>query len=126
MQAERALLPESLFFRDKLDQFRDCLSAMPSTLSMSATLQAVPGVLQSDVGDGIVLLHLRSNSYFGLNTVGATVWQLLQEPQSVPELIDELLARFDVTPERCRTEVMDVLTRLHAADLVRICDVAGS
>ena len=45
-----------------------------------------PGVLFQALPDGAVLLDTRSEVYFGLNAVGARVWQLLPGSRSLDEL----------------------------------------
>ncbi len=79
-----------------------------------------PGVLFKTVSDGAVLLHIEEEIYFGLNAVGAHVWQLL--PPMCTE-IDELCARLagsypGVPPEVLRTDVLDLLAELESNQLV--------
>ena len=46
-------------------------------------------VVYKAVADGAVLLHTETEVYYGLNRVGARVWELLR--QDVTELFDELI-----------------------------------
>src|SRR5688500_11063818 len=49
------------------------------------------------LGGEAVILGLRDGVYYGLDAVGARVWALLSEPRRVPELVDAIVAEFDVT-----------------------------
>lgn len=62
-----------------------------------ATKEQVSSVLAGEA----VILDLKSGVYYGLNDVGARIWNLLQEPRKVDEIRDTLLAEYSVEPEQC-------------------------
>lgn len=70
------------------------------------------------VGGEAVILHLDDGIYYSLNPVGACVWAMLQAPRTKEELIAQVLAEFEVTPERCRADVEELLGALSARALV--------
>jgi hypothetical protein len=49
-------------------------------------------------GEGVVL-HLKERKYFTVNETGLTLLEALREPRTVAELVDALLAEYDVTAE---------------------------
>jgi hypothetical protein len=67
-----------------------------------------------------VILNLKSGIYYGLNPVGARVWSLIQEPKSVGNVLDTLLAEYDVEPDRCESDLMALLQDLAARELIKI------
>jgi len=77
------------------------------------------------LGGEAVILGLRDGVYYGLDAVGARVWALLAEPRRVPELVDAIVAEFDVTREQCERDMMALLDQLAARDLVREAPDAG-
>lgn len=79
-----------------------------------------PGVLFKTVSDGAVLLHVEEEIYFGLNDVGALIWQLLPPNCAC---LDDLCARLsqtytDVASEVLRADVIELLDELKANQLV--------
>ena len=70
----------------------------------------------------VVLLHLDRARYFGLQDVGAAIWNSLGEPISIADICDHILAQFDVAPTVCRDHVIKFLTRLHGVGLIEIVD----
>lgn len=68
-----------------------------------------------------MLLDLDSESYFGLNAVGARVWQLLNEGQGKSSVIDTLLAEYAVEREVLERDISELLDRLGGAGLIEIC-----
>jgi len=82
--------------------------------------QPGPGVLFQPLPDGAVLLDTASEVYFGLNSVGARIWQLLQPAgHTVDDLCTALGAEFpEVDPARLRKDVSDLLASLASEGLV--------
>ncbi len=78
-----------------------------------------------EVGEEAVILHLDDGIYYGLNEVGARIWQLVQEPRTVSEIVDAIVAEYDVAPEQCRVDVRDLLGELLERKLVVLRDGAG-
>lgn len=67
-----------------------------------------------------VILDLDSESYFGLDTVGTRMWQLLTEGESIQHAYDVLLAEFDVDVETLRRDLEDLLDELTSKGLLEI------
>ena len=65
---------------------------------VSATKDAVA----CEFGNGLALLDMRSNIYYSLNSVGAYIWELIQEPKSIAEIRSAVLERYNVEPNAAR------------------------
>ena len=72
-----------------------------------------------EVEGEMVLLDLQSGTYFGLNPVGAEIWNQVIQRKSFAEIRQHLLSQYQVTPERCEQEVLALLTKLAEKGLVR-------
>jgi outer membrane protein assembly factor BamB len=81
-------------------------------------LVATDGVLVSEVDDEQVLLDTDAGTYYGLNAVGTVLWDALQEPRSVEELVALTAEEFDVSSAECRDDVRSFVTDLDEAGLV--------
>lgn len=80
-----------------------------------------PDVVFQKLEDGAVLFAPGTETYFGLNEVGALVWQLLPPVSgSLDELTTELAARFaEVPAATIRTDVLELLDDLVREGLAR-------
>lgn len=67
-----------------------------------------------------VVLNLQSGTYFGLNPLGARIWELIQKPAKVSFIRDELLKEFRVDPCQCEADLLSFLKQLQANDLIRV------
>jgi hypothetical protein len=71
-----------------------------------------------NLNDEVAILDLNKSVYFGLDTVGAYVWEALQEPRCVADLCAAVSDHFDVTPAECREDIVRFLESLREAGLV--------
>ncbi len=78
-----------------------------------------PAVIFKPVSEGAVLLHTESEIYFGLNHVGAQVWQKLTESSDLDGMIAELCSAYpDVDAAQIRSDVKQLLEELTESGLV--------
>lgn len=89
-------------------------------LTRDSVVAATPHHVSADMGEEVILLHLENGLYFGLGNVGTRIWKLLQEPIKVREIEAVLLKEYDVEPERCQGEVMNLVTDLLGQGLVEV------
>ncbi len=91
-------------------------------MSLSSVVVAARDQIWTDLAKEAAILSLRSGVYYGLDTVGARVWSHLQAPVAVRHLRDTLLAEYEVTPDRCERDVLELLERLAAEGLIEVQD----
>jgi hypothetical protein len=87
-------------------------------IELSTMVKQSKHQVSCDLNDEIAILNLKSTLYFGLDEVGAYIWQALSEPRAVSELCTAVLDRFDVDEARCHTDVFEFLTKLDQAGLI--------
>lgn len=68
-------------------------------------------------GEGVVL-HLETNAYFRLDSVGTRVWLAMQEVDTLDEVVDRLLEEFDAPEGIVRQDIQQLLRDLSAHGLV--------
>lgn len=71
------------------------------------------------------ILNLASGAYHGLDAVGLTVWNMIAQPIEVAEIVDKMLAQYEVDRARCERDVLELLAQLDARGLLRISNGAG-
>src|ERR1700756_6013063 len=59
-----------------------------------------------------VLLNLNTERYFGLDSVGTRMWQLVTSAPTIESAYCELIEEFDVDPETLRSNLSDLLNHL--------------
>ncbi len=66
-------------------------------------------LLTSEVGDEMVMMDLEGGNYISLNKVGRVIWEQIESPTKVKELITYLVGRFNVDKDTCTTDTLEYL-----------------
>jgi hypothetical protein len=77
------------------------------------------GVIAKMVGSEMVLLDYDRGIYYGLNPVGARVWQLLAGGEAVERILDLLTDEYDVAREVLESDLAALLRDLEEKELVQ-------
>ncbi|WP_263784457.1 PqqD family protein [Salinibacter grassmerensis] len=94
---------------------------MESTMiDESSVIVAAEHQTSAEVDGESVILDLEEGIYYGLNPVGARVWDQVQEPATVEEIVAAITAEYDVDSERCLKDVLSLLRDLKEDDLIEI------
>jgi hypothetical protein len=75
-------------------------------------------VMARQVGDETVILDLASGTYFGLDPVGARIWQLIGEDRTAAEICEMMLEEYEVEREQLETDVLRLTGELLERGLV--------
>ncbi|WYL93496.1 MAG: lasso peptide biosynthesis PqqD family chaperone [Gloeotrichia echinulata IR180] len=67
-----------------------------------------------------VILNIQSGVYYGLNSVGASIWNLIQQPKTISEIQDAILSKYEVEPEQCDRDLLKILQELEAEGLIEV------
>ena len=89
-------------------------------LSLDTVIARLPGPLTAPVDGELVMLDTRKSLYFGLDSIGHRIWNLLDEPRTVGALCETLGREYDVSPEACRADVLAFLDQMEQAELVEV------
>lgn len=75
-------------------------------------------VLARQVGEEVVILNLASGTYFGLDPIGARIWQLMSDGRTLAEICDCMQAEYAVSREDIERDVIDLAQALCARQLI--------
>jgi hypothetical protein len=93
---------------------------MSGPLTVSSIVGASPEHVACNLGDEAAILNLKNTVYYGLNPVGARVWNLVKQSRSVSEIRDTLLEEYDVAAERCERDLLDLLEKMREQGLIEV------
>ncbi len=85
---------------------------------ISQRLKASSEVVACEFGEGIALLHLKSNVYYSLNSVGADIWDFIQKPSSRDDIYKYIEEKFQIQKEVCRADVEKILSEFKKYNLL--------
>ena len=98
---------------------------MNTPFSLTITVAAGRHQVSCDLAGEAVILQLQDGVYYGLNPVGARVWQLLQEPRMVGDIRASLLNEYEVEPSQCDRDLSALLSELSSRKLIEVRHESG-
>ena len=87
-------------------------------MKLSDTVSVPPQVMARTVGDETVILDLASGTYFGLDPVGARIWELMGEGKPLVEICDQMLEEYEVSREELERDTLRLAQELADQGLI--------
>ncbi|MCM2315158.1 MAG: PqqD family protein [Thermoanaerobaculia bacterium] len=85
---------------------------MPSPLTLDSVVCVSDSQVSARVGEEVVILELGAGQYFSLEGTGPEIWKLVQKPIRVSEIRNEILRSFEVEPDVCERDLLQVLQEM--------------
>jgi hypothetical protein len=95
-------------------------------MTINKTVIISPDVLTQEVSGEMILLDLSKEQYLGLNDVGTKVWQLLQEGKNLEMVFETLLEEYDVDAELLKSDLNQLISDMHEAEVVEVKEIQDS
>ena len=93
-----------------------------NSIMKDSIITVVREQVSCDLAGEKAILDLKSGQYYGLNPVGARIWDLIQESKSVTEVLKTILDEYNVESEACERDLFALLEELQGKGLVDIRD----
>ncbi|MEP6714996.1 MAG: PqqD family protein [Terriglobia bacterium] len=84
-----------------------------------AAVEIGEAVIFQTLEDEVVLLNMTSQEYYGLDDVGATMWNLLIEHRDVETVVGKLKDIYDADETRLRQDLLTLVQKLVEVDLLK-------
>jgi hypothetical protein len=95
---------------------------MDIIISSDTIMVAAEGQVSCDLSGEAAILNLKNGVYYGLNPIGAKIWNMLQKPAKINKLRDAILDEYEVEPKQCEQDLLFILQQLITEGLVEIKD----
>jgi hypothetical protein len=89
-------------------------------LSLQTTVMVSSQQVSCPLGDEAAILNMKNSVYYGVNPVGATVWNLLKQPKTVTEIRDAILDEYEVEEKRCEQDLLTLLEEMRSEGLIEV------
>lgn len=83
------------------------------------TLTPVPNVIVRGVGEEMVLLDMTRGTYYGLDPIGARIWEMIANGASLALIVERLVDEYDVTRDELEGDVERLVAEMESRGLVR-------
>ncbi|MDZ4113817.1 MAG: PqqD family peptide modification chaperone [Brevundimonas sp.] len=76
-------------------------------------------LLTTRVDGEVMAMSVERGACYGLDPIGTRVWELVETPVTVGDLIARLTREYDVDAAVCRTDVCALLTSMEFEGMIR-------
>lgn len=87
-------------------------------MNLEAKFTIPAGVVARQLTGEAVILDVESGTYFGLNEVGARIWQLIEEGAVLKTVCETLLDEFEVSRDQLERDVVALAGELQSRKLI--------
>ncbi|MFA0833866.1 MAG: PqqD family peptide modification chaperone [Methanobacterium formicicum] len=89
-------------------------------LSETSTIMVSKDVVSCDLGGETAMLDMKEGIYYGLNEMGTIIWEFIQEPVTLQEIVDKILGEYEVDEETCFADLVELIEQMVKNRLVEI------
>ena len=66
----------------------------------------------AELDDELVLMHLETADYFGMDKTTTQMWKLLDQPKTIDDLVTDLTRMYTVERAACEADIVPVLENM--------------
>jgi hypothetical protein len=93
---------------------------LPQRLNLDNIVQRCPDVIAAEADQELVMVSIANGYYYGVSDVARQIWETLEHPKKISELIDELIATHDVDRSSCEEQTLSFLEELLTEHLLQV------
>lgn len=94
--------------QQNIGSFKNCKVTIPEEL------------VYQELDGEMVLLNMQSGQYFGIDEIGSKIWALLEEKVMPVDIVQRLVAEYEVSEKVCQQQVAAFLDELEKEGLIKI------
>ena len=99
---------------------------MPQTLNLDSIVQRDPDVIAAEADQDLVMVSIANGSYYGVSDVAREIWEAIEQPKKISDLIDDLTATYNVDRSSCEEQTLSFLENLLSEHLLQVRDGPSS
>ncbi len=89
-------------------------------LSLDCIVQRDNDVIAAETDKDLVMVSIANGFYYGVSEVAREIWEAIEHPRKISDLIDDLSATYNVDRASCEEQTLSFLEDLLAENLLRV------
>ena len=89
-------------------------------LSLDSIVQRNTDVIAAEADKDLVMVSITNGSYYGVSDVGRDIWEAIEQPKKIVDLIDDLCTFYDIDEASCREQTLSFLETLLSERLLQV------
>ena len=89
-----------------------------TTINLETRISRANGFVTAPVNNELMMLNVEQGAYFSLDPIAAKIWELIESPSIVQDIVKTLQTRYAVSLEQCQADVLSFLAKLHENGMI--------
>src|SRR5262245_8457943 len=94
----------------------------PAMLTLNSIVQRDPEVIFSEADQDLIMVSIATGCYYGLSDVAREVWDAIESPKRVSDLVGGLTKSYNVNSSLCEEQTLSFLQTLLDEGLLQVKD----
>jgi hypothetical protein len=91
-------------------------------VQLDSIIQRDPEVIGASTDEDLVMVSLATGQYYGLSDVAREIWDAIEFPKKVSDLLCDLTGSYQIDGSSCEEQTLFFLEALHQEGLLQIQD----
>mgnify|MGYP005846936347 CR=1 FL=1 len=87
-------------------------------IQKDAIYQRNPDLIGASIDDEMVMMSVEQGQYYGLGGVGPRIWDLLEKPHTLDQLVEQVIEEFEVERAVCEKDMVGFLEQMEEFGLI--------
>jgi hypothetical protein len=91
-------------------------------VTLNSVIQRDPEIIGAEAEQDLIMVSLATGYYYGVSDVAREIWDAIEHPKMVSDLVADLKARYNVDAALCEGQTLSFLEALRAEGLLQVKD----
>jgi hypothetical protein len=91
-------------------------------LTLDSIVQRDPEVIAAEADQDLIMVSVATGHYYGISAVARDIWDAIERPKRVSDLVHDLTAGYDIDSSSCEDQTLSFLETLLDEGLLQVKD----
>src|SRR5262249_25027318 len=91
-------------------------------LTLNSIIQRNPEVIAAEADQDLIMVSIATGYYYGVSDVAREIWDAIESPKRVANLVNALTAKYNVDTSSCEEQLLSFLEALLSEGLLQVKD----
>ncbi len=91
-------------------------------LTLNSIVQRDPEIIAAEADQDLIMVSIATGYYYGVSDVAREIWDALERPKMISDLVNDLKASYNVNSILCESETLAFLETLFEEGLLQVKD----
>jgi len=91
-------------------------------LTLNSIIKRDPEIIAAEADQDLIMVSIATGHYYGVSDVAREIWDAIERPKRVSELVEDLSAGYRVDASLCEEQTLSFLEALLEEGLLQVKD----